>query len=63
MASKMVEITEEDIEFLRKAREHYKLFADAAERNSDPQTAGIMRKQEFYAERFWLRTQAESESP
>ena len=63
MTSKMVEITEEDIEFLRKAREHYKLFADAAERNSDPGTAGIMRKQEFYAERFWLRvTQSEGES-
>ena len=61
MASELVEITEDDVEFLRKAREHYKLFADAAERNSDPQTAGIMRKQEFYADRFWLRTQAESE--
>ena len=63
MTERRVTITDEDVEFLRLAREHYKLFADAAERNSDPQTAGIMRKQEFYAERFWLRTQAESESP
>ena len=57
MSERRVTITDEDVEFLRLAREHYKLFADAAERNSDPGTAGIMRKQEFYAERFLLRVE------
>ncbi len=53
-------ITEDDLRFVELAKKHYELFADASERQGEvgANTAGIFRKQEFYAERFALRIQA-----
>ena len=52
-------ITNADVRFVEQAREHYKMLAEGVEKEgSDRQhqrTAGIMRAQEFYAERFLVR--------
>ncbi|KKM61993.1 hypothetical protein LCGC14_1526170 [marine sediment metagenome] len=54
-----VTITEDDVHFVEQARRHYQVFVEATE-GHDERTAGIFRKQEFYAERFLLRIQKES---
>ena len=61
MSERRVTITDEDIEFLRVAREHYTMFAEASEKQGGPRVAGLLRKQEFYAERFLLRVTASEE--
>lgn len=55
MSERKVTITDDDIRFVEKARDHYKIFAEQAENQREPGMAGLMRKQEFYAERFLLR--------
>jgi len=55
MNERTVTITDDDVCFVETAREHYALFAEAAERQGEPRTVGTMRAQEFYAERFLLR--------
>ena len=54
-----VVVTEDDVRFLRLMLEHYRLFAEASERQGETRSAGIFRKQEFYAERFLLRIEGE----
>ena len=62
MASeRSVTITDDDVNFVRRAIEHYGMFADAAERQGEARTAGLMRKQEFYGERFLLRLEGEED--
>ncbi len=48
-------ITEDDLHFVEQAKRHYQVFAEALEHHGDDRTAGIFRKQEFYAERFLVR--------
>lgn len=55
MPERLVAITDEDVEFLRLALKHYTLFAETSDRHGDDRSAGLFRKQEFYAERFLLR--------
>lgn len=55
---KTVEITEQDIEFIRNIKDHYKVFAEAAERQDETRTADICRRQEFYAERLLARIES-----
>ena len=55
-----VTVTQDDVDFLRLARSHYKLFAETLERQGVPdrdgqRSLGIFRAQEFHAERFLLR--------
>lgn len=58
MAERTVTITDRDVEFVRLALEHYRIFAEAADRQGQDRTAGIMRAQEFYAKRFLTRLEA-----
>ena len=62
MSDRQVTITDEDVEFLRLACKHYGMFADGSDMQGEDRIAGLMRKQEFYAERFLLRV-TESEEP
>ncbi len=55
MSDRQATITDDDIRFVERAREHYKLFAETCDRQGEERTAGLMRAQEFYAERFLLR--------
>ena len=55
MSDRQVTITDEDVEFLRVAHKHYGILAGLGEKRGDDVTSGVMRKQEFYAERFLLR--------
>ena len=55
MNEREVTITDDDVRFVEKARDHYKIFAEQAEKQREPGMAGLMRAQEFYAERFLLR--------
>ena len=59
MRERKVTITEDDVRFGENARADYKRFAEAFEKHGtthkEAQAAGLMRKQEFYAERFLLR--------
>lgn len=50
-------VTDDDLRFLERTVEHYRLFAESAERQGEKRTAGIMRKQEFYGERMLKRIQ------
>ena len=54
-----VTITDDDVRFVELARKHYKLFAETVEEQvgvaDSSRTAGVLRAQEFYAERFLLR--------
>jgi len=59
MSERTVVITDDDVAFLDLAKVHYGLFAETAERQCEDRTAGILRKQEFYAERFLLRLAAQ----
>jgi len=58
MSDRTVVITDDDVRFVKIAVEHYRVFAEASERQGTEEsarTAGVLRKQEFYAERFLLR--------
>ena len=61
MNERTVTITDQDVEFVRLAVLHYRVFAEASERQERlgtadaARTSGILRSQEFYAERFLLR--------
>ena len=59
MREREVTITDDDVRFVELAQEHYKMFAEACEKDGLTQTAGLFRKQQFYAERFLLRLQGE----
>lgn len=63
MNARTAEITAQDIEFVRLAGEHYRIFAEEADRQGEHRTAGLMRKQEFYAERFLARLEAAGSTP
>lgn len=63
MSGAKVEITDRDVEFVRQAGEHYRLFAETCERNGQSRTAGIFRAQEFYAERFLSRIEGAGGQP
>jgi rubrerythrin len=58
-----VTVTSDDIAFVAKAKEHYDIFAEVADRQGEPRTAGILRKQAFYAERFLIRLATPTDSP
>lgn len=58
MAERTVTVTDQDVAFVWLAREHYRVFAEAAEQQHEARTAGLMRAQEFYAERFLVRLEA-----
>ncbi len=56
MNQREVTITDDDVRFVELALEHYRTFAKTCEKDGDlARTAGLFRKQEFYAERFLLR--------
>jgi hypothetical protein len=59
MYERTVSITEQDVQFVKLALEHYRLFAKTVERQADTRdvqrTLGVFRAQEFYAERFLKR--------
>lgn len=55
MNERTVTITDDDVRFVARAKEHYKLFAEVMERAGETRSAGAMRAQEFYAERFLAR--------
>lgn len=53
-----VTITGEDLEFLRLAKKHYRVFAEGADRQGEDQVAGTCRTMEFRAEQFLNRVEA-----
>lgn len=62
MSERTVTVTDDDVLFVQKAMAHYGVFAEASERQGTEEaarTAGVLRKQEFYAERFLLRLAAQ----
>ena len=48
-------ITNADVRFVELAQKHYRIFAEQGEKAGEDRMAGLMRKQEFYAERFLVR--------
>lgn len=54
-----VTITDQDVAFVRLAKKHYRLFAEASERQGEDRTAGLMRSQEFHAEIFLKRLEGQ----
>lgn len=50
-----VSLTAEDVAFVRLAIRHYRIFAEASERQGQDDTAGKMRAQEFHGEQFLAR--------
>ena len=61
MASeRTVTITDDDVRFVEHAKADYEVFADALDRQGHAKSAGAMRKQIFYAERFLLRLTTEA---
>ena len=66
MITRTVTITDRDIEFVRLALAHYRVLAQEMEKlGSDREhqrSAGVMRAQEFHAERFLIRLTATEES-
>ena len=61
MNERTVTVTDDDVRFVEIALEHYTIFAEEAERqgmNEAAHTVGLLRKQQFYAERFLLRLKA-----
>lgn len=58
-----VKMTVEDVGFVRAAQKHYRVFAEAAEENGDTKTAGVLRAQEFCAERLYARILEAPELP
>ena len=61
MSERRVTITEADVEFVRKAKRHYEIFAETADKQGDARVAGTFRAQEFYAERFLTRIGGDDE--
>lgn len=63
LAEYTVTVTEDDVRFLEQVQRHYQLFAEATEKQGDKRATGIVRKQEFYAERMLerIRTPTDSE--
>ncbi len=62
MSERHVIVTDDDVRFVERAQAHYKLFAEASDRQGTEEsarTAGILRAQEFYAERLLLRLTAQ----
>ena len=59
MSDRTVTITDDDVRFVTRAKEHYRVLAEAMERGDETRSAGLMRAQEFYAERFLIRIGAE----
>jgi len=59
MADRTVVITDRDVEFVRLALAHYRLFAETVEKQGESRdqqrSLGVFRSQEFYAERFLAR--------
>lgn len=58
--TRRVEITDRDVDFVRTAMEHYRLFAETMESRpnrtrDEERSLGVFRAQEFYAERFLAR--------
>ena len=60
MRGRTVTITDDDVQFVRLAKQHYEVFAQVSEKQGEERTTGILRKQEFYAERFLLRLESEA---
>ena len=58
MGERQVTITDDDVRFVEEALKHYKIFAEGCDMQGEARTAGLMRAQEFYAERFLLRMEA-----
>lgn len=54
-----MEVTDDDLAFLRRARQHYQVLAQAAERQGEARTAGTMRAQEFHAQQMLERVQGQ----
>lgn len=50
-----VALTVDDVAFVRIAVKHYRIFAEASERQGDDVTAGEFRKQEFRGEQVYGR--------
>jgi len=59
VADRTVTITDDDVRFVEVALKHYRMFAEQAEEHRGDRdferAAGLMRAQEFYAERFLIR--------
>lgn len=51
----VVELTREDVEFVRLAIQHYEIFASVSEKQGEDRTTGILRAQEFHAQQFLRR--------
>lgn len=50
-----VVVTQDDVRFIEKAKEHYDMFAETSQRQGEVKIAGLFLKQSFYAERLLLR--------
>lgn len=61
MAEHRVTITDDDLRFVKLAVQHYRVFAEASERQGEKRTSGILRRQEFHAEMMLNRVQAQVE--
>ena len=55
MNERTVTITDDDVRFVERAKEHYAGFAEGAEKQGEARIAGILLKQAVYAERFLIR--------
>jgi hypothetical protein len=59
VSDRTVTITDRDVEFVRLALAHYRLFAETVEKQGESRdqqrSLGVFRAQEFYAERFLSR--------
>jgi hypothetical protein len=55
MSQRLVTITDDDVAFVRRALEHYKVFAEVSDKQGEERMSGVLRKQQFYAERFLIR--------
>lgn len=47
-----VELTPDDVRFVKQAVKHYEIFARVSEKQGEDGTAGILRAQEFHAEQL-----------
>jgi len=53
-----VTITDDDVRFVQRAMQDYRILAERMEKCDEARAAGLMRAQEFYAERFLVRLRA-----
>lgn len=53
--SVMVEMTHDDVNFVRVAIKHYEIFASQAEKAKEDSMAGLMRAQEFHGQQLMGR--------